>query len=66
MKEKMIGMLIGMLVKRLDAEAFKVLADKILDYAEDYVKNSPTKYDDAVVLPLCATIRAAFQIEDND
>ena len=66
MKEKMIAMLVGMLVKRLDAETFKVFADKTIDFVEDYVKDSPTAYDDAVMLPLCKTIRTAFNIPDDD
>jgi len=66
MKEKMIAMLIGMMVKRMDTDTFKMFADKLLDMAEDFVAQSPSKYDDAIVLPLCLTIRAAFSIEDND
>ena len=66
MKAKMLGILIGMMVKRMDAEAFKVLADRVLDFVEDYVAKTKTPYDDAVMLPLCLTIRAAFNIPDND
>ncbi len=66
MQAKLMSMLISMAVKRMDAETFKKFADMALDFVEDYVKKSPTKYDDAVVLPLCVTIRAAFDIPDND
>lgn len=66
MKEKLMVMLVGMIVKRMDAETFKKFADMALDFVEDYVATSATKYDDMVVLPLCQTIRAAFDIEDND
>ncbi len=66
MKEKMIGMLIGIVIERLDTETFKKFADMALDFVEDAVAKSENKYDDAVVLPLCKTIRAAFDIADND
>ena len=66
MKEKMIAMLIGMMVKRMDGESFKRFADMALDFVEDYVSKTATPYDDAVLLPLCATIRVAFGVEDND
>ena len=67
MKEKMLAMLIGMAVKRMDADTFKKFADMALDFVEDYVEGTKqNSYDDAIVLPLCATIRAAFNIPDND
>lgn len=66
MKEKMIAMLIGMAVKRMDSDTFKKFADMALDFVEDYVAKTKTPYDDAVMLPLCATIRVAFGVEDDD
>jgi len=66
MKEKLISMLIGMAVKRMDSDTFKRFADMALDFVEDYVSKTQTPYDDAVLLPLCATIRVAFGVEDND
>ena len=66
MKAKMISMLIGMMVKRMDGDSFKKFADMALDFAEDYVEKTKTPYDDAVILPLCATIRSAFNIPDDD
>lgn len=66
MKEKLLGMLIAMAVKRMDADTFKQFADMALDFVEDYVEKTPTSYDDAVVIPLCKTIRTAFDIPDND
>ena len=66
MKERLMMILIGIAVKRLDAAAFKKFADMGLDFIEDYVANTPNKYDDLVVLPLCKTIRAAFDIPDDD
>jgi len=59
-------MLVGMIVKRFDEDVFKKFADVALDFIEDYVRGSETKYDDLVLLPLCKTIRAAFDIQDND
>ena len=65
MKEKLIAMLIGMAVKRMDGDSFKKFADMALDFVEDYVAKSATPYDDAVMLPLCKTIRTAFDIPDD-
>jgi len=43
---------------------FKVAADKILDVAEEAAKDSSTPIDDALVLPICATIRAKYNVPE--
>ena len=36
------------------------------DFIEDQVEGSASTVDDAIVLPICETIRAAFNIPDDD
>lgn len=55
-----------MLIKMVTGKRLKKLADVILDFIEKEVEESSTKYDDAVVLPLCKTIRETFDIEDGE
>ena len=66
MKEQLIKMLLGIILERLSKDQLKKWADVGLDMVEDAVKESPNKYDDITVLPVCKAIRAAFDIEDND
>lgn len=54
-----------MVIARLSSQTMKDLADKGLDTLEDYVAKSPNKIDDAVI-PLCKTIRIAFDVPDDD
>lgn len=64
MKEQLITTLISMVIRTLDEEKMKKLADVILDFVEDKVEESSTKWDDAVILPLCKMVRNAFGIEE--
>ena len=64
MKEKIIIQLLGMLIKLVNGERLKNLADVILDFIEKEVKDSKSKYDDATILPLCKMIRKTFGIDD--
>ena len=66
MKEKMIMMIIGMMLKKLNSEDIKRWMDSGLDMLEEKIKASPNQYDDAICLPLIATMRMAFSIPDND
>lgn len=66
MKAILIQQLTTILLSMLSPEMLKIAADKILDIVEDAVMNSETKVDDAVILPLCSTLRATFDIPDND
>ena len=61
-----IGMLVQALIGTLTPALLKNFADMVLDFAEDYVLGTASKVDDAIVLPLCSAIRAAFDIADND
>lgn len=55
-----------LLLTLVPKDLMKGLLDKILDYVEDAVTTSENKWDDAVVLPLCSTIRKQLEIPDND
>jgi hypothetical protein len=47
------------------ADDLKVIADFVLDFVRDFVLGTPSKIDDAVVLPICSMIRDAFNIPDE-
>jgi len=54
------------LLKLLDEELVKIGFDKLFDVIEDAVADSSTPYDDAIVLPLVAKLRALLDIPDLD
>ena len=66
MKQKIIMMIAGMLIERLDGKSLKRWADMGLDMLEDAIANTPTTTDDKLVLPVIKAIREGFAIEDND
>ena len=66
MGKKMMIYVLPVILRQLTPEVIKKAADAILDVIEDGVANSKTKADDKIVLPLCAKIREAFDIPDND
>ena len=66
MKEKLFSSLIQAMLSLLSPELLKKFADMVLDFAEDFVLGTKSSIDDAIVLPICGAIRAAFGIEDND
>ena len=66
MKEKIILMIAGMLVERLNPELLRKWADFGLDMLEDQIAKTETTLDDKLALPVIYAIREAFAIEDND
>ena len=66
MKNEIIVKLLAMLLKLLEPEMLRGAVDKVLDYVEEKVKESGSKYDDVLVLPLIEMIRNTFNIPDND
>ena len=66
MQAQLIKMLMTALLAVLTPENLKKFVDAGLDAIEDAVEGSSSKVDDAVVLPLCRTIRSTFDIPDND
>lgn len=66
MKEKLILMAVNMFISRMSGEDMKKWIDQGIDIIEDKVKDSPSKTDDMIVLPLCKILREAFSVPDND
>lgn len=66
MKEKIIMMIAGMLVERLDPALLRKWADFGLDLLEDQIAKSASTLDDKLALPIINAFREAFAIEDND
>lgn len=66
MKEKIIMMIAGMLVERLDPALLRKWADFGLDLLEDQITKSASTLDDKLALPIINAFREAFAIEDND
>ena len=52
--------------KLLTRDNFKVWADRIFDLMEDAVKDSKTKTDDMIALPVIEHMRAILNVPDND
>ena len=50
----------------LTRENVDIWLDKLFDFIEDTVINSETKWDDKLVLPIIAQMRAALAVPDND
>lgn len=63
MHGKAIEILIMMLVKMFDADLMKEFAEHLVTWVETRVLGSASKLDDAIVLPLCTAVRAAFNLE---
>jgi hypothetical protein len=66
MKTQILMALIGMFVNLLSPENLRKFADLVLDAIENKVEATENKWDDAVILPMCQTVRDAFNIPDND
>lgn len=66
MKEKLITLLIRLIIEMLSPELLMKFADMVLDFCENFVLGTKSTIDDRVILPLCAQIRGAFDILDND
>ena len=60
MKKKLLEKLIEMIVGLLTPETVEMLADTLLDFCEDRFA------DNTALMAVCAVIRIAFEIEDND
>lgn len=69
MKAYLISQLIRVLMAELAKHApaiMKNFADAILDWVENQVLGSASEIDDKLILPICAMIREAYDIEDDD
>lgn len=66
----MVKVLLQAIVMVLDQlvtkENLKLVADRMLDAAEDVIADSANTIDDQIVLPVIKKIRDTFDIPDND
>jgi hypothetical protein len=58
--------LFTLVLEMLKPEHVQIVIGKAIDAVEDLVKESHTKIDDILVLPLCKKIREGLGIPDND
>jgi len=65
-KATLIQQAVGGLLGALPEEFFVRAADRLLDVVEDYLDQTDTPLDDAVIEPLIGIIRVSFGIPDND
>ena len=63
---QVINLLMPTLMALLPDDIMKVVLDKLLDSIEDAIAKSPTKVDDALVLPILSALRVKLQVPDND
>ena len=63
---KVAGALVPAVMRMVTPELVKKATNAFIEVIEDGCRNSTNKIDDAIVLPLCATIRAALNIPDQD
>lgn len=66
MKNILMQQLIQVLMMVLSPEVLKKVIDMVLDTVEAAVEDSETPVDNMLVLPMCATIRSAFNVPDDD
>lgn len=63
---QIINLLMPTLLALLPDDIMKIGLDKLLDSVEDAIAKSPTKVDDALVLPILSALRVKLQVPDND
>ena len=63
---QIINLLMPTLLALLPDDIMKVALDKLIDSVEDAIAKSPTKVDDALVLPILSALRVKLQVPDND
>ncbi len=63
---QVINLLMPTLMALLPDDIMKIGLDKLIDSIEDAIAKSPTKVDDALVLPILSALRVKLQVPDND
>jgi len=66
MVKVMLQAIVGVLATMMSKENLKLVADGMLDAAENIVINSENTIDDQLILPAIQKIRETFDIPDND
>lgn len=63
---QIINLLMPSLLALIPDDIMKVALDKLIDSIEDAIAKSPTKVDDAMVLPILSALRVKLQVPDNE
>ena len=63
---QIINLLMPTLLALIPDDIMKIALDKLIDSIEDAIAKSPTKVDDALVLPILSALRVKLQVPDND
>jgi len=63
---QIINLLMPTLLALVPDDIMKTALDKLIDSIEDAIAKSPTKFDDALVLPILSALRVKLQVPDND
>ena len=66
MDAKLIGNIVTAVISLLPKETGKELIDKVFDMAEDAVRDSSNKIDDAVLIPIFSKLREILDVPDDD
>ena len=66
MAKEILIALLNTLLAVMNEETVKGFIDKGLDFVEDAIAASPTKWDDMMVLPVIEHFRKILNIPDND
>lgn len=66
MKAQIFSLLMEVIFRVLNPERVEMFADKLLDLAEDFAKETENPWAKKAIEGACSTARAAFNIEDND
>lgn len=61
-----VNAMLPTLMALIPDDIMQTALDKLLDAVEDAIAKSETKVDDALVLPLLASLRVKLQVPDND
>ena len=59
----LIAQLVSTLISQLAPNVARLAVEAILDVVEKAIKDSKTKTDDAILLPLIRTIRETYELE---
>lgn len=63
---QIINLLMPTLLALIPDDIMKIGLDKLLDSIEDAIAQSPTRVDDALVLPILSALRVKLKVPDND
>lgn len=63
---ELVKALVAALKSTINVENVKAVIDKAFDAVEDKVRDSETKWDDIIVIPVLEALRKALNVPDND